>query len=160
LSIAASTALLRWQSTGITVAGVVGVAGSGENQLNSPFGLVVDPFDTLYIADSDNNRIQKLMKGASSGTTSAGQANGTQGNSMYSLYSPGGVAFDSNSNIYVADAYNQRVQFWANSASSGTTVAGITGKGLHKSNDRKQSKYKVLQTRSYKISDIRGGGGK
>ncbi len=117
-----STAILRWNTTGITIAGVTGVSGDTSNQLNFPRGLTLDYTYTLYIADFTNNRIQKYLRDASSGTTLAG--NGTPTASPSQLDGPSNVFVDSNSNIFVADTLNNRVQFWSNGATSGTTVAG------------------------------------
>ncbi|CAF1187035.1 unnamed protein product [Rotaria sp. Silwood1] len=123
-----STPLLRWNPLGITIAGTVGIPGATANQLNTPVGLFVDPFNTLYVADWLNHRVQAWRMGASNGSTVAGRANGTGGMSLSELQNPGDVALDSNNNIYVTDVSNQRVQFWTNGASSGIAVAGITGK--------------------------------
>jgi hypothetical protein len=119
--------LFRWNSTGTTVAGAVTISGTAANRLNVAYGLALDSSNTLYIADNNNNRIQKWLSGASSGTTVGGQASGIPGTNLSYLQSPSAVAVDSSSNIYVTDSYNQRVQFWPNGASSGTTTAG-TGK--------------------------------
>lgn len=72
--------------------------------------------------------MQKWLSGASSGTTVMGQANAMSGMSSNSLNTPSGIAIDSSGNIYVADTNNFRIQYWLQGASSGTTVAGITGK--------------------------------
>lgn len=44
---------------GITVAGGWAGGGNGMNQLNMPFAVFVDALGDLYVADADNNRIQK-----------------------------------------------------------------------------------------------------
>ncbi len=87
----------------------------------------MDSSNTLYIADNNNNRIQKWLNGASTGTTVAGQATGIPGTSSSFLQNPSGIAVDSSGNVYVTDTSNQRIQFWLNGASSGTTIGG-TGK--------------------------------
>jgi len=89
--------------------------------------LASDYLGALYIADYENNRIQKLIIGISTGITVAGQANAAMGNDSYHLHNPPDVAFDSNDNIYVSDRENRRVQFFTRGNLSGTTVAGITG---------------------------------
>jgi hypothetical protein len=127
--VAPSTPSLIWNPVGITVAGIPGVANDSSNMLNLPTGVTVDYSNTLYISDWGNNRVQKLLKDASSGTTIAGQANGSYGPSANQLYSPSRILLQSNGYIFVADTNNNRIQFWANGASTGTTVAGsATGK--------------------------------
>ncbi len=115
---------LRWNSTGVTVAGITGQYGTTSDKLRSPFGLTVNFNNTLYIADYQNSRIQMYLRGAGTGTTVAGFSNGTMVNSLYGFMYASDVVVDSNGNLYVADVGNFRVQFWLNGASSGTTVAG------------------------------------
>ncbi len=80
-------------------------AGSGNGQFNAPWGVAVDSAGNMYVADTNNNRIQKFN---SSGVYvsqfgSAGSGNGQFGRPM-------GVAVDSSGNIYVADSDNNRIQ--------------------------------------------------
>ncbi|CAF1164248.1 unnamed protein product [Rotaria sordida] len=100
------TPVLRWNSTGITVAGVVGNPGSGNNQLNTPLDVILDYANNLYVADYLNHRVQKPIR----------------------------VILDSNENLYVSDANNHRIQFWCNGAIFGTTVAGISNSPGNSSN--------------------------
>jgi hypothetical protein len=116
--------LYRWNSTGITVAGAVATPGTTANRLNIAYGLALDSSNTLYIADNNNNRIQKWLNGSVSGTTVAGQASGISGTNASFLQNPSGLAVDSSGNVYVADSFNQRMQLWLNGASSGTTIGG------------------------------------
>ncbi|CAF4724417.1 unnamed protein product, partial [Rotaria sp. Silwood1] len=115
------TALPRWNQTGITIAGISGVPGNGSDKLNTPYDATLDYLNTLYIADANNNRIQKYLIGTSNGTTVCG--NGTSGSSSNQLSSPSYVLVDSNGNIRVADTFNQRIQLFSNGSSSGITIA-------------------------------------
>ena len=117
--------MLRWNSTGITVAGLVGNPGNGSNQLNTPVDVRPDWAHNLYIADFRNHRIRKYLYGSSVGTTVAG--NGALGLSSSHLYNPSRVLLDSNENLYITDNSNCRVQFWPKDAVNATTVAGGTG---------------------------------
>lgn len=113
---------------GSTVATIVagGSQGSAANQLNYPNDVAIDAQGNLYIADTYNHRIQKWAIGATSGVTVAG-ITGQVGSSSTELYYPDAVAVSSNGDIYIADTYNHRIQKWAIGATSGVTVAGITG---------------------------------
>ena len=106
---------------------VTGVAGVAANQLQRPYSLLFDSNNSLYIADSSNNRIQKWAKGAAAGVTVAGLANGTAGGSSPTLNISVGMALDESGNLYLTDRNNHRVIFWTKGASSGITIAGITG---------------------------------
>jgi len=112
-------------TSGITVAGQSGgTSGNAANQLHSPYGVFVDGSSNVYVADDANNRVQKWAPGATSGTTVAGQSNGTAGSAANQLSGPAGIFVDGNGNVYVADDANNRVQKWASGATSGITVAG------------------------------------
>ncbi|CAF0941675.1 unnamed protein product [Rotaria sordida] len=128
------------------------MSGEAADRFDRPFSVVLDSSNTLYISDQNNNRVQKWLAGASTGTTVAGQASTVAGMDSNSLDNPSGVLLDSSGNIYVADTNNFRIQYWPQGASSGTTIAGITagassgtvaagGNGLGTSNT--QLKYPV-----------------
>ncbi|CAF4138493.1 unnamed protein product [Adineta steineri] len=93
---------------GTVVAGGHG-AGNGGHQLNDPRSIIVDSSGTLYIADANNNRIQRWLQNASNGTTIVG---GTQGAASDQLYSPETVLFDKYGNLLVSDRYNNRIQMF------------------------------------------------
>ncbi|CAF1066509.1 unnamed protein product [Adineta steineri] len=93
---------------GTVVAGGNG-AGSGGHQLNDPRSIVVDSNGTLYIADSNNNRIQRWLQNTSNGTTIVG---GTLGTASNQLYFPETVLFDKYNNLLVSDRYNNRIQMF------------------------------------------------
>jgi DNA-binding beta-propeller fold protein YncE len=118
---------LRWNSSGITVAGVTGQSGIASNHLTLPFGVVIDYTNTLYISDYGCNRVQRWLKDALSGSTVAGQENCTYGADLTQLIAPAGILVDSDSNLYIADSGNSRVLFWPKDATSGKMIAG-TGK--------------------------------
>jgi sugar lactone lactonase YvrE len=115
---------LRWNTTAITVAGQLYITNATSKYLNFPIGILVDASNTLYVSDAMNFRIQKFPLGNTTGQTVAGQSNGVVGATAGYLNYPSDVAVDSNSNVYVADSYNNRVQLWRVNATSGITVAG------------------------------------
>ena len=62
----------------------------------------------IYVADSDNHRIQLFMVGQSDAITIAG--NGTAGIGANQLNTPYWLVLDSQLNLYVSDTSNHRVQ--------------------------------------------------
>ncbi len=110
------------QASKSVVAGNNG-SGSKANQFGFPNGgIFVDANGNLFVADAQNNRIQKWAPGATSGVTVAGGYGA--GSAANQLSYPLDVFVDANGNIYVADDGNHRIQKWAPGATSGTTVAG------------------------------------
>ncbi|CAF0890466.1 unnamed protein product [Adineta steineri] len=93
---------------GTVVAGGNGV-GSGANQFNNPRSILVDNSGTLYIADASNNRVQRWLQNAASGTTIVG---GTQGAASNQLTGPEQILFDKYNNLLVADRHNNRIQLF------------------------------------------------
>lgn len=107
-----------------------GSSGVTASLMSIVYSLALDSSNTLYITDYANNRIQKWVLGASSGTTVAGQSSGASGASSTALKWPVGIVLDSSNNMYFTDRNNHRVMYWANGASSGTVIAGTTSKTL------------------------------
>jgi len=111
-----------------------GSYGTGSNNafFNNPTGLTGD-HDYLYIADTDNNRIQKCTKdGATCVTLGSLGIDNTAGSEMR-FSSPKGICLDETTTpynrVYVADTGNNRVQWFAtNSAVLGGSF-GSYGSG-------------------------------
>ncbi len=68
--------------------------------------------------------MQKFLMNAKNATTVAGQMNGTFGSASNQLFQPTGIYLNSNGDIFVSDTNNNRIQWWINGATSGTTVVG------------------------------------
>jgi len=100
-------------------------SGSSLNQLSSPTGIFLDSSDNLYVTDGGNYRVLKYTPGNSTGTVIAGTTN-TSGTAL-NLLSTGGryLYVDSSQNVYIGDAYNNRITLWSSSANTGVIVAGI-----------------------------------
>src|SRR3954452_24226651 len=85
--------------------GAWGSAGTAPGQFNVANGIAVDAAGRVYVADTGNNRIQKLSP---SGRFLAKWGTAGKGNGEFT--SPRGVAVDDAGNVYVADHDNNRVQ--------------------------------------------------
>ena len=116
-------------TSGVTVAGGNG-NGNAANQLKYPTDVALDAAGNLYVADADNHRIQKFAAGSTSATNGVTVAgNGSAGSALNQLDNPQGLYVDGAGNIYVADANNVRIMYWAAGAASGVLVAGGNGYG-------------------------------
>ncbi|CAF4357657.1 unnamed protein product, partial [Rotaria magnacalcarata] len=114
-------------SSGTVVAGGNG-QGFNNYQLNYPIGLYYDSStNSLVIANAGANNIVRWVIGASNWTLLAGSQNGTIGATSTLLYYPVCATFDLYGNMYVADTYNHRIQFFASGSQTGTTIAGVAG---------------------------------
>ncbi|QHT58928.1 hypothetical protein GXP70_02355 [Paenibacillus lycopersici] len=111
--------------------GNYGDSGDGgsatDAELSNPSAVAVDGSGNLYIADTDNNKIRKVLTDGSISTV-AGNGNygyaGDEGQAVEAeLRSPAGVAIDSAGNLYIADKYNNRVRRVAPDGVI-TTIAG------------------------------------
>lgn len=105
------------------------VNGSGAAaSFSLPYGVAVDAFGNVFVADSQNNLVRKItaagMVSTYAGTGQRGSANGPANSSTFN--GPTGIVVDSAGNVYVADANNYLIRKIATSGIV-TTVAG-TGK--------------------------------
>ncbi|MCV0411499.1 6-bladed beta-propeller [Nitrosarchaeum sp.] len=82
-----------------------GSSGTGNGQFKAPEDVALDASGNIYVADTNNNRIQKFD---SSGTYLS--QFGSSGNKNGQFRSPEDVALDASGNIYVADTNNHRIQ--------------------------------------------------
>ena len=92
-----------------------GTQGAGNGQLQSPRGVAVDEAGNVYVADTDNNRIQKFDS-AGNYLTKWGSAGTGEGK----FQNPVGIAADQLGLVYITDAGNNRIQVFN---SYGTYIA-------------------------------------
>jgi sugar lactone lactonase YvrE len=82
-----------------------GGRGTGKGQFDAPHGIAADDKGNIFVADTNNGRIEKFSPSGVY-TTSLG----IKGTGYGQLGEPNGIAIDRAGNIYVADASNHRVQ--------------------------------------------------
>lgn len=113
-----------WNQTGETILGTTSTSGTGSHQLNNPWNLFIDQTDSiLYIADSQNHRIQQFyLNGSSIAMTIAGQTS-LSGSNSSQLNVPRDIFVDSSKNLYVADSLNRRIQYFPNGNLNGQTMS-------------------------------------
>src|SRR5437879_5961263 len=98
-------------------------------RLNLPGEIALDTNVNLFIADSQNGRIRRVDASTGMITTVAGNGGFTFSGdggpaTAAALNHPGGVAVDTNGNVFIADAYNCRVRRVDAATGILTTVAG------------------------------------
>lgn len=116
-----------------TIAGTAGMTGSTDGvgsvaRFSSPVGLSLDGVGGLYIADTDNSTIRRLILATGGVSTIAGTA-GMSGSvdgtgSAARFASASGLATDPAGNIYVADSGNSTIRCIAFGTRSVSTIAG------------------------------------
>jgi len=124
---------------GINTANNAGLPTPGpsvNSALNSPWGVATDNLGNVYIADSGNNIIEKLVPDGFGGynlSIIAGDANGTAGlatpgpalNSLLTF--PAGIAEDNLGNLFVADSGNNIIEKLVPDGSGGYNLSIIAG---------------------------------
>lgn len=123
-------------STGVvtTLAGTAGVSGSTDGigvaaKFNFPTGITTDGTN-VFVADSSNNTIRKIVISTGTVTTLAGTA-GVTGHadgtgSAATFYGPSGITTDG-ANLYVSEGLNSLIRQIVISTGTVTTLAGTAG---------------------------------
>ncbi|CAF2130588.1 unnamed protein product, partial [Rotaria magnacalcarata] len=86
-----------------------GQSGSISTMLNLPTDFTFDSSGNLYVADSNNDRVQLFLSGKFNGTTIAGSTS-LSGSTTVLLNGPRSITLDSALNLYVVDTGNSRIQ--------------------------------------------------
>ncbi len=95
---------------GLTLGATSG-PGSGPGQFSAPHGLAVLPDGTLFVADSNNHRIQKFDRNGKFDMAFGGYSGANVTNPEPGTFNePWGVAVGPDGSIYVADTWNHRIQ--------------------------------------------------
>jgi len=104
-------------------------------EVNSPNGVALDASGNVYFSDAGNNVIREINTSTGVITTVVG--NGVGGFSgdngpptSASLYNPRGLAFDpATGNLFIVDAFNNRIRMVTGLGTSGATITTIAGIG-------------------------------
>jgi len=125
------TAVTTVAGTGSITVGTGAANGTGTSaSFNYPYGITTDGTN-LYVADSCNHLIRKIVISTGAvttlaGTGSSGSADGT--GTSASFYFPIGITTDG-TNLYVADKGNHLIRKIAISTGAVTTLAGTGSSG-------------------------------
>ena len=110
--------------------------GFGANALfNNPQGTAVDGNFNIFVSDTGNHTIRKIMTLQTNWAVSTiagltgtnGSADGTNGSALFN--SPQGIAVDGADNVYVADAGNDTIRKLVSAGTNwvASTIAGLAG---------------------------------
>ncbi|MBM3274233.1 MAG: hypothetical protein FJZ00_03710 [Candidatus Sericytochromatia bacterium] len=114
---------------------LVGSAGVGFSDgaadsamLNRPFGLAADAGGNLYVADTDNHRVRKILPNGFVSTLAGGDPGFKDGIRTAAQFNfPRGVAVDSAGRVYVADAGNHAIRVIETTGEVKTVAGGTAG---------------------------------
>jgi sugar lactone lactonase YvrE len=101
-------------------------------RFNYPTGVACDAQGNLYVADSYNNQIRKIVLATGAVTTLAGSGKdgGSDGvGTTASFYHPCGIAADAQGNLYVAGGLNSAIRKIVIATGAVTTIAGSSCTG-------------------------------
>ena len=102
-----------YEGKGITLAAdqIWGGPGAEPGQFQRPRDLAFAPDGTLYVADTENNRIQHLAKDGTPIQTWGSFADVTKGPAEGGTFNqPWGIGVGPDGSVYVADTWNYRIQ--------------------------------------------------
>jgi hypothetical protein len=87
----------------VDIAAGTDIPGNESNMLNRPYGIFVDINFNLYVADSENHRIQLFKPGQTDGETIAGAPRN------FSLNYPTSIIVDADGYLFIVDRLNHRI---------------------------------------------------
>lgn len=99
------------------------------NVSGSCYGLFIDLNSYLYCSLRDFHKVVKLLLNSGTTIPTIAAGNGSAGSQSNMLDSQQGIYVDSNSNLYVADCGNDRIQVFQSGQLTGSTLAGNGASG-------------------------------
>jgi sugar lactone lactonase YvrE len=118
---------------GTGTSGTITAGTATSSKLNSPTGVAVDSSGNVYIADGGNHAVLKVNTSGSlayfAGTGTSGSTNDNNNSAATSakLKTPYGVAWDSSSNVYIADSGNDVILKVTASTGKIAIITGTVG---------------------------------
>ena len=106
--------------------GVTGEPGSDNAHFDLPWDVAVDRRGNVYVADGNNNRVQKCTLRGSAYECSTFVGGGVVDRAFNHLH-PLGVAVDANGNVFVVDDWNNRVLVYDSTGAFLTVIGGAWG---------------------------------
>jgi hypothetical protein len=88
------------------------------------YGLFIDIHNTLYCSLHKQRQVVSIPLDGNSTMMTIVAGSGSAGSESNELNEPRGIFVDANTNLYVADALNNRIQLFPRGKSNGITVAG------------------------------------
>lgn len=95
----------------------------------SCYGLFIDIYKNIYCSMYLRHLIIRKAFEDQANITKIVAGNGSSGASSNMLHGPQGIFVDTQLNLYVADCYNNRIQFFQFGQLNATTIVGITAIG-------------------------------
>ena len=92
-------------------------------------GLFVDVIDNLYCSSESPDQVVRRSLNSAINSSVIVAGNGTIGSAPDMLHGPRGIFVDTNLDLYVADAFNNRVQLFSHDQLLGIPVAGYGATG-------------------------------
>lgn len=105
----------------VAIAAGTGANGTAADMLSNPCGIFVDTDFTLFVADTDNHRIQRFLYGQSSGITLAG----TGAPGTITLNRPHAIVLDGDGYLFIVELGSHRIT--ASGPLGFSCVAACTG---------------------------------
>jgi len=99
-----------------------------EARFNRPNGLAIDAAGVLYVTDSLNNRIRKILPDGTVSTLAGGDPDYVDGPGVNARFRvPSGITVDSTGILYITDTYNNRIRKILTDATVRTVAGGGAG---------------------------------
>ena len=120
-----------WIVTSIAGDGIAGFADgpAATARFNQPTDLAIGADGSIYVADSENNRIRVIAPDRTVRTLAGtGVASFTDGDPRAARFNrPTGIAIDASGLLYVADYHNHRIRTVASDGTTATLAGGAIG---------------------------------